>query len=188
MSSPTITLQTGDGHGREIVINRELMIVGREADSDIIIPETNVSRHHAAIRTTPEGVFVEDLGSVNGTFVNSAPIIQIQIKHQDVIQIGSSMLVFNDPNNPVGPVAARGADSGEAEFSFDTMHDVIARLRENIGIVFKGKPDVIRNMIVCLMADGHLLLEDAPRRREEHSRAGAGQVDSGHLPSDPVHA
>ena len=159
---PTITLQTGDGHGREIVINRELMIVGREADSDIIIPETNVSRHHAAIRTTPEGVFVEDLGSVNGTFVNSAPIIQIQIKHQDVIQIGSSMLVFNDPNNPVGPVAARGADSGEAEFSFDTMHDVIARLRENIGIVFKGKPDVIRNMIVCLMADGHLLLEDAP--------------------------
>lgn len=159
---PTITLQTGDGHGREIVINRELMIVGREADSDIIIPETNVSRHHAAIRTTPEGVFVEDLGSVNGTFVNSAPIIQIQIKHQDVIQIGSSMLVFNDLNNPVGPVAARGADSGEAEFSFDTMHDVIARLRENIGIVFKGKPDVIRNMIVCLMADGHLLLEDAP--------------------------
>ena len=37
---PTITLQTGDGHGREIVINRELMIVGREDDSDIIIPET----------------------------------------------------------------------------------------------------------------------------------------------------
>ena len=159
---PTITLQTGDGHGREIVINRELMIVGREDDSDIIIPETNVSRHHAAIRTTPEGVFVEDLGSANGTFVNSAPVIQVQIKHQDVIQIGSSMLVFNDPNNPGMTAAVRGQESGETEFTFDTMKDVIARLRENIGIVFKGKPDVIRDMIVCLMADGHLLLEDAP--------------------------
>ena len=92
---PTITLQTGDGHGREIVINRELMIVGREADSDIIIPETNVSRHHAAIRTTPEGVFVEDLGSVNHTYVNGKVLEgKAYVRPGDKIRIGLVTLQF----------------------------------------------------------------------------------------------
>lgn len=42
------------------------------------------------------------------------------------------------------------------------MRKVIRQLEQNIEVVFKGKPEVVRNMIVCLMADGHLLLEDAP--------------------------
>jgi MoxR-like ATPase len=42
------------------------------------------------------------------------------------------------------------------------MQRVIRSLEKNIGEVFKGNPGVIRDLIVCLMADGHLLLEDAP--------------------------
>ncbi|MGN6605403.1 MAG: AAA family ATPase [Jatrophihabitans sp.] len=40
-------------------------------------------------------------------------------------------------------------------------HDV-ERLCANIGQVIQGKPDVIRNAVVCLLAEGHLLLEDVP--------------------------
>jgi MoxR-like ATPase len=40
-------------------------------------------------------------------------------------------------------------------------HDV-ERLCTNIGYVIQGKPEVIRNAVVCLLAEGHLLLEDVP--------------------------
>lgn len=42
------------------------------------------------------------------------------------------------------------------------MLDVIARLRENIGRVFLGHPDIINRVIACLLARGHLLIEDVP--------------------------
>ncbi len=161
---PSITLQTGDGHGREFILKGDLTIVGREGDSDIIVPETNISRHHAAIRADGNGFCVEDLGSVNGTFVNNTPIVrETRLKHLDVIQIGSAMLIFNDPNNPRMTWAAEEKSaSSESEFTAQSMREVIRRLEENIGSVFKGKPEVIRNLLVCLMADGHLLIEDAP--------------------------
>jgi MoxR-like ATPase len=40
-------------------------------------------------------------------------------------------------------------------------HDV-DRLCQNIALVIQGKPDVIRNAVICLLAEGHLLLEDVP--------------------------
>ena len=40
--------------------------------------------------------------------------------------------------------------------------DTVARLSSNIGLVIQGKPDVIHNAIVCLLAEGHLLIEDVP--------------------------
>ena len=43
----------------------------------------------------------------------------------------------------------------------DVAHHV-ERLSANIGLVIQGKPDVIHNAIVCLLAEGHLLLEDVP--------------------------
>ncbi len=36
------------------------------------------------------------------------------------------------------------------------------RLCANMGVVIQGKPDVIRNAVICLLAEGHLLLEDVP--------------------------
>jgi len=40
-------------------------------------------------------------------------------------------------------------------------HDV-DRLCQNMGLVIQGKPDVVRNAVICLLAEGHLLLEDVP--------------------------
>ncbi len=48
-----------------------------------------------------------------------------------------------------------------AEGAARVAHDV-ERLCTNIGYVIQGKPEVIRNAVVCLLAEGHLLLEDVP--------------------------
>jgi len=46
------------------------MVIGRQHDSDIPVPAEEISRHHARLQVTPEGVLVEDMGSANGTFIN----------------------------------------------------------------------------------------------------------------------
>lgn len=44
--------------------------IGRQADCDIAVPSEEISRRHAQVRPTPDGLLVEDLGSANGTFIN----------------------------------------------------------------------------------------------------------------------
>ena len=46
------------------------MVIGRQSDSDIAVPAEEISRHHARLQVTGEGVLVEDMGSANGTFIN----------------------------------------------------------------------------------------------------------------------
>lgn len=163
LNLPTLTIQESYGAGREIVLDRSGMIVGRDTDCDIFIDDRNVSRHHLRISGAPGNMIVEDLNSANGTFINSVPIRKKQIKHLDVIQIGSVMMVFNDPDNSgFGSQVAVEEVAGEGGYTFEFLRQTVANLEKNIAIVFKGKPEVIRNVIVCLFADGHLLIEDVP--------------------------
>jgi MoxR-like ATPase len=163
---PTFTIQEGYGTTQEYVMNKNNIIIGRDPECDIVINKNETSRQHARVTRKDNKFYIEDLNSVNGLFLNSVPTSgKQQIKHQDIIQIGSSMLVFNDPNNTLLESDFQDTQTKTVEsmnFSFDFIKYVVKKLEENIGIVFKGKPDVIRNAIVCLFADGHLLLEDMP--------------------------
>jgi predicted component of type VI protein secretion system len=71
-ASCTLTVISGPAAGSEIEIEREL-IIGRR-DADLAIPDEELSRRHAAVRPVETGVVVEDLGSLNGTFVDGARI------------------------------------------------------------------------------------------------------------------
>ncbi len=162
-NAPTLTIQEGYGVVREYVIQNPETTIGREEDCDIVIKDGNVSRHHAVIHSSGGKLTIEDLNSANGTFVNSAPTTSKTIKHLDLVQIGSVMLILNDPDNTVIPRPSSEflcAETGG--FTFEFLREIVKKLEQNIGIVFKGKPEVIRNMIVCLFADGHLLIEDVP--------------------------
>ncbi|MFA7231278.1 MAG: AAA family ATPase [Victivallaceae bacterium] len=161
---PTFTVQEGYGKSHEYVMDGNQVVVGRDSECNIVITKSDASRKHARIFRDGNRFILEDLKSVNGTFVNSTPIAdKCEIKHMDIIQIGSCMLVFNDPDNPSKLDAENTKTKTlDVNFSFDFIKYVVKKLEENIGRVFKGKPEVIRNVVVCLFADGHLLIEDAP--------------------------
>ena len=155
-NQPTLTIQEGYGAGHEIVLDHDNIVIGRDPECDIQINDRNVSRHHLRISGTPGNMTAEDLGSANGTFVNSQPIRKKQIKHLDVIQIGSVMMVFNAPDS------SSPDEENTNSYTFEFLHRTVASLERNIAIVFKGKPEVIQYVIVCMLADGHLLIEDVP--------------------------
>ena len=50
------------------------MVIGRQNDSDIPVPAEEISRHHARLQVTADGVLVEDMSSANGTFINDKRI------------------------------------------------------------------------------------------------------------------
>ena len=78
--------------GQVLTIDGEL-ILGRGSFRDFGIADTSVSRRHARLSVTTDGqVWVEDLGSTNGTFVNGRRIDRAQVKLGDQIRLGGTAL------------------------------------------------------------------------------------------------
>jgi pSer/pThr/pTyr-binding forkhead associated (FHA) protein len=67
-------------------------IFGRRTGNDIVISDPYVSGKHGQIEITDQGVYLTDLGSSNGTYVNEAklaPNMRTQVGPDDVIRLGS---------------------------------------------------------------------------------------------------
>ncbi|MBC3931208.1 FHA domain-containing protein [Undibacterium curvum] len=79
---------------QEVSITKSRITIGRRPGNDIVIDHLTVSGQHAAIDTTSNGSFILDLGSTNGTMVNSQPVKKHLLQHDDVIDIGKYKLRF----------------------------------------------------------------------------------------------
>jgi DNA-binding winged helix-turn-helix (wHTH) protein len=91
---PFLVAQGGLLNGQRWAILDELLI-GRDENCDIVIPERQVSRHHARIFRTAQGTLLEDLVSKNGTHVNGVLIVQpTLLQDGDIIQIALAQVFY----------------------------------------------------------------------------------------------
>jgi pSer/pThr/pTyr-binding forkhead associated (FHA) protein len=79
---------------QEFSSNKPRINIGRRKTNDLFLDHLTVSGQHAAIDTTPNGVFILDLGSTNGTKVNGHPIKKHLLQNEDVIAIGKYKVQF----------------------------------------------------------------------------------------------
>lgn len=81
----------GDSAAQEINIERDLL-VGRHQATDIVLPQADISRKHAAFLLKEQALWVQDLGSSNGTFVNDVRIATdaVELHTGDVVQFASA--------------------------------------------------------------------------------------------------
>jgi DNA-binding winged helix-turn-helix (wHTH) protein len=85
--SPLLIAQNGPLKGQRWTINKPLL-VGRETTCEIVVADRMVSRFHARITPSPEGMVLEDLDSKNGTHRNGDPVIgQVLLQDGDTVQI-----------------------------------------------------------------------------------------------------
>ncbi len=70
MEDAVLIANNGPLNGQQWIIEGSL-VIGRDAECDIVIPDRQVSRQHARITKSINGVILEDLGSKNGTFLNN---------------------------------------------------------------------------------------------------------------------
>ena len=71
--------------------NKEI-VVGRPSELDMVLVEDMVSRRHAKITVSPTEIFIEDLGSTNGTFVNGEKVKRSRLNEGDRVLIGTSII------------------------------------------------------------------------------------------------
>ncbi|MFD6856573.1 FhaA domain-containing protein [Rhodococcus sp. NPDC060090] len=89
----TATLQLEDGSGRYYQLREGSNIIGRGQDAQFRLPDTGVSRRHIDIRWDGQVAMLSDLGSTNGTTVNSASVQDWQLADGDVIRAGHSEIL-----------------------------------------------------------------------------------------------
>ena len=102
-----LIVASGRSAGRSIAIKRNQLLIGRAEECDVRPLSEEVSRRHCAVHTGPAEVWVEDLGSRNGTFVNGEKIAgKIRVKDGDIIRVGSLELKVSCTE----PAAKAGSD------------------------------------------------------------------------------
>lgn len=79
---------------REYTIDKDSISVGRKHGNDIQLNDLTISGRHSLITTVGENVFIDDLGSTNGTLLNGARIAKSKLQHSDVIQVGNYQFTY----------------------------------------------------------------------------------------------
>jgi len=110
---PMLLIKEGELAGRDWVLDRDVMIIGRGADCDIHVPERQVSRVHARIERRNQGYLLIDLGSKNGTHVNGQEIKEpFLLQDGDEIQIAMSVKLSFIGAEATVPLSFEGATGG----------------------------------------------------------------------------
>ena len=89
-----LIVQRGPGAGSRFLLDADLVTAGRHPESDIFLDDVTVSRRHAEFRRQGAGFTVNDVGSLNGTYVNRDRIDEVSLQDADEVQIGKYRLVF----------------------------------------------------------------------------------------------
>jgi len=91
---PKLLIKTGEKKGFSCQLSTGEITIGRDPLNNIVLPDRRVSRHHARISSHGEEYVVEDIGSVNGTFVNNDEIKKQTLKLGDELKVGSTVISF----------------------------------------------------------------------------------------------
>ncbi|MFY9265323.1 MAG: FHA domain-containing protein [Solirubrobacterales bacterium] len=91
---PTLVIRTGGRAGDSFTLDGERFTIGRDTDSDVFLDDVTVSRNHAVIVRRGDGLHIDDLGSLNGTYVNRRRIESHRLVDADELQVGKYKLSF----------------------------------------------------------------------------------------------
>ena len=147
---PSLTIQRSYDRQEHYVLNSPRVTIGSDPGCDISAADCGLAPRHAELLASGSDYLISDCGSPDGCFVNGNVLEHSRpLRHNDVIQLGEMILVFNAP---AATAAAEKEDS--SKFNAASFKKIAKTLEENIARVFKGKPDVIRKLLVCHFKSG----------------------------------
>jgi pSer/pThr/pTyr-binding forkhead associated (FHA) protein len=102
----------------KIVPVRGRLLIGRGSDCGLILDEPEMSRHHAVIENTGDGIYLRDQGSANGTFVNGVQVRDAVLHTDDQIAFDRNRFLLEAPSLPTrGDLASTPASAQEVNIT-----------------------------------------------------------------------
>jgi len=89
-----LVIRSGEMTGSRFTLSKDVTLIGRHPESDILLDDITVSRRHAEVIKTSSALIVRDLGSLNGTYVNQTRVDEFTLKHGDELQVGKFRMVL----------------------------------------------------------------------------------------------
>ncbi|MCA9187565.1 MAG: FHA domain-containing protein [Planctomycetales bacterium] len=125
---PSLFVIQGWDQGKRFDLDRDVISIGRDAGNAISLNDSEVSRNHARLTRQSLGHAFElaDLGSSNGTFVNSQRVESCPLKSGDRVQVGRTLMIFTAP------------DEGDADESLAAVDIVPSPLAMNESRIVKS--------------------------------------------------
>jgi hypothetical protein len=93
---PALVIRAGGGRvGESFAVDGERMSIGRRPDCEVFLDDVTVSRDHALMIRRGEDWYLDDCGSLNGTYVNRSRIDSHRLEEGDEVQIGKYKLTYH---------------------------------------------------------------------------------------------
>lgn len=89
-----LVVVSGPDSGSQILLDTDVVTVGRSPNADIFLDDVTVSRKHAEFIRIPSGFTLRDTGSLNGTYVGRQLIDSIELQNGADVQIGKFRMIF----------------------------------------------------------------------------------------------
>ena len=86
----------GPNAGSRYLLDRDQTTIGRHPESDVFLDDVTVSRHHARVDRDEAGFVLNDLGSLNGTYLAGERVDRQLLKAGNEVQVGRYKLLFVD--------------------------------------------------------------------------------------------
>lgn len=94
--TPVLTIIKGPQTGNTFELEANETTIGRDPSNSIFLNDMTVSRAHAKIVRNAAGALIEDLGSLNGTWVDGAIVNSAPLHDGSSVQIGTFTLIYHE--------------------------------------------------------------------------------------------
>ena len=90
-----LVIRAGGGRaGESFSLSEDRLTIGRSPDASVFLDDVTVSRNHALLVRRRDGLYIDDLGSLNGTYVNRRRIESHKLVDGDELQVGKYKLTY----------------------------------------------------------------------------------------------
>src|SRR5258708_7435833 len=127
VSAPTLAPQGPLAGKPAMPLNRPFILIGSRNRAHLHLVSSTVSRSHACIISTDNGLYLRDLASRTGAVVNGRRVKEADLRDGDAIQIGSFQFKFADPAGPVRFPLTPKASAGVLEMGGGTHTPIDTR-------------------------------------------------------------
>ncbi len=129
---PSLFVIQGRDQGKRFELRGACVRIGREKGNTVQLHDTEVSRFHAELRWQDGRFQLVDLGSSNGTFVNSQLVPQHTLNSGDRVQLGRTLMIFTAGDEPGSHVLADDVDI-VAQNQFSVGSRIVSSLGQQSG-------------------------------------------------------